>query len=293
MSAHALRPRAVGGCGPTRRAPERAAPRDLVGEIGALYAAQFRRYVRVATAITGDAESGRDAVQDAFASALRHRRQFRGDGSLEGWLWRAVVNTASKHRRSAGRAAQALARAAEPASAREDERPDEALQRLVARLPERQRLVVFLRYYADLDYEDRRRARDPLGHRRGLAERRARRAPPGAPGGTSVSGLERRLADALERAAAAADRAEPDWREVVVRAGLAAPRCAGCTPRRRLARREAPRPLPPPPERAAIAVPSPAALPADARGWGTRALAAAPRTRGLPEDALGWGTRRL
>lgn len=152
MSAHALRPRTVGSCGTARRAPA-ASPRDLVGEIEAAYEAHFRRYVRVASAITGDAESGRDAVQDAFASALRHRRQFRGDGSLEGWLWRAVVNTASKHRRSAGRAAQALARAGEAPAAREEAGADEDLQRLVARLPERQRLVVFLRYYADLDYE--------------------------------------------------------------------------------------------------------------------------------------------
>lgn len=110
-----------------------------------------------------------------------------------------------------------------------------------------------------------------------------------------MSDLERRLAEALERQAAAADAARPDWREVVARAGLAAARCDGWAPRRRPARRERPRAAlaEPPVEPIATAAIAPSSLPADARGWGTRALVAAPRTRGLPEDALGWGTRRL
>jgi DNA-directed RNA polymerase specialized sigma24 family protein len=33
-------------------------------------------------------------VQDAFASAVRNRKSFRGEGPLDAWLWRAVVNAA-------------------------------------------------------------------------------------------------------------------------------------------------------------------------------------------------------
>jgi RNA polymerase sigma factor (sigma-70 family) len=44
---------------------------------------------------------------------------------------------------------------------REDaEPPDQAVRRAVARLPEHQRFALFLRYYADLDYESIARVLD-------------------------------------------------------------------------------------------------------------------------------------
>lgn len=39
-----------------------------------------------------------EAVQDAFAGAIRSQRRYRGEGPLEAWLWRAVVNAAQKTR---------------------------------------------------------------------------------------------------------------------------------------------------------------------------------------------------
>jgi DNA-directed RNA polymerase specialized sigma24 family protein len=36
----------------------------------------------------------RDVVQEAFATAVRKRRSFRGDGPLEAWGWRIVLDTA-------------------------------------------------------------------------------------------------------------------------------------------------------------------------------------------------------
>jgi RNA polymerase sigma-70 factor (ECF subfamily) len=68
-------------------------------EIEVLYRTRLPQFRRVAAGIVGDRELARDAVQDAFAVAVRRRETFRRDGSLEGWLWRIVVNTA----RSAGR----------------------------------------------------------------------------------------------------------------------------------------------------------------------------------------------
>jgi RNA polymerase sigma-70 factor, ECF subfamily len=88
-------------------------------------------------------------VHDAFVRALRHRRTFRGHGSREGWLFRIVVNEACRRRAAEER----------PAPAAEVERssnghvPTGELDALIAALPERQRLALFLRYYADLDYE--------------------------------------------------------------------------------------------------------------------------------------------
>jgi DNA-directed RNA polymerase specialized sigma24 family protein len=51
-----------------------------------LYDLRLDAFVRVAAAITGERESGRDAVNDAFVAAIRHRRQFRGEGTLGAWV---------------------------------------------------------------------------------------------------------------------------------------------------------------------------------------------------------------
>jgi RNA polymerase sigma-70 factor, ECF subfamily len=115
----------------------------MVEELEALYRDRLREFTRAAAAIAGDEESGRDAVQDAFARALRKRRRFRGDGSLEAWVWRIVVNAA----RDAGRRRRRKHAAALPVEARA-----EALGLPLELLSERQREVLFLHYYADLDY---------------------------------------------------------------------------------------------------------------------------------------------
>jgi RNA polymerase sigma-70 factor (ECF subfamily) len=114
-----------------------------------LYRARYHRFLRVAEAVAGDVERGRDAVQEGFARAIRHRNDFRGDGSLESWVWTCVLNAA---RAPLGRR--------ETLGKTLDEFPQPALGAvesgigfLLADLPERQRLVLFLRYYADLDYQ--------------------------------------------------------------------------------------------------------------------------------------------
>ena len=88
---------------------------------------------------------GHDAVQDAFVRAIRSRGSYRARGSLEGWIWRIVVN-AARDRRGPAVVRVANTVPIEP----EDERRGE-LREAIARLPERQRLAVFLRYFADLD----------------------------------------------------------------------------------------------------------------------------------------------
>jgi RNA polymerase sigma factor (sigma-70 family) len=129
-----------------------------VEALGLLYRQRYRIFLRVAEAIVGDAELARDVVQDAFARALRSRFDFRGEGSLEGWVWRTVVNTARNALRDRPPAHATLD---EGAGARElsGGHSDGHVRALVAALPERQRLVLFLRYYADLDY---RRIADAL-----------------------------------------------------------------------------------------------------------------------------------
>lgn len=114
-----------------------------------LYRSRYPRFVRVATAVTGDVDAAHDAVQEGFSAALRHLASYRGDGPLEAWIWRTVVNEARKLRARVGHDADAV----EPVGAANGGPTDEtAIRTWIAALPERQRLAVFLRYYADLDY---------------------------------------------------------------------------------------------------------------------------------------------
>ena len=117
-------------------------------ELEALYRSRFDVFERVAASVTGDSERARDAVQEAFATAVRKRGSFRGDGPLEAWVWRIVLNAA----RSDLRRSIPAVDYEEPAAANGHPERDAELRGTLARLPERQRTAVFLRYYADLDY---------------------------------------------------------------------------------------------------------------------------------------------
>lgn len=120
-----------------------------VARLEALYRERYERFARVAAGVAGDAELGRDAVQQAFAVAIRERGSFRGEGALEGWLWRIVLNEA--RRLASARRTVPLAEGDEPAA--NGHPVDEyGLRGWIAALPERQRTVLFLRYQADLRY---------------------------------------------------------------------------------------------------------------------------------------------
>lgn len=121
-----------------------------MAELESLYRARFDRFATVASAISGGGESGRDAVQNAFAAAVRERGAFRGEGAVEAWLWRIVVNEAKRLRREPQH--RLLDEPLEPAT--NGHRADDQLgvRAFLAALPDRQKATVFLRYHADLDY---------------------------------------------------------------------------------------------------------------------------------------------
>jgi len=128
-----------------------------LAQLESLYRDRYDHFARVAAAVTGDGETGRDAVQHAFATAVRKRRSFRGAGPLEAWLWRIVVNEA---RRLARERKQASTEPAYEPVANGRVADELGVRAWVASLPQRQRAALFLRYYADLDY---RSIADALG----------------------------------------------------------------------------------------------------------------------------------
>lgn len=136
-------------------AAQDARAQRLLADIEAVYRARFGVFLRVASGITGNAESGRDAVQEAFARAIHRRTDFRGDGSLEGWLWRTVINVAKDHARSARTRVltDELPDVVDPRGAA-DHGAHPELRARIAALPARQRHALFLRYYADQSYAE-------------------------------------------------------------------------------------------------------------------------------------------
>ena len=121
-----------------------------MAELESLYRARFDRFAAVAAAITGEGESGRDAVQTGFAIAVRERGSFRREGALEAWLWRIVVNEAKRLRREPTHLP--LDEPFEAATNGQGPGDELGVRAFLAALPERQRAAVFLRYHADLDY---------------------------------------------------------------------------------------------------------------------------------------------
>jgi RNA polymerase sigma factor (sigma-70 family) len=137
-----------------------------IEELEALYRGRFAVFTRVAASVTGDAERARDAVQEAFATAVRERRSFRADGPLEAWVWRIVLNAARSEARRSAPAAEWDEHAVtngHRAVTNGHAEHDAELRVALSRLPERQRTAVFLRYYADLDYA-------AIGEALGIAE---------------------------------------------------------------------------------------------------------------------------
>ena len=114
----------------------------MIDDLEQLYRSRRAEFCRAAAAIAGDRALGEDAVQEAFAKAVRKRRSFRGRGSLEAWVWQIVVNAARDARRGRPTAVGVV-----PIASNGHE-PSLPLDLLT----ERQREVLFLHYYADLDY---------------------------------------------------------------------------------------------------------------------------------------------
>jgi len=133
----------------TRPAADRSL--ELVEE---LYRREAPRLRRVAFAIVHDRETAEDVVQEAFASAVLRLRSFRGAGAASGWIWRIVVNAALSKRRRLRLETRARQRSETPPTAMpEVDVAESSLRDQIARLPERQRVALFLRYYADMDYD--------------------------------------------------------------------------------------------------------------------------------------------
>jgi RNA polymerase sigma-70 factor, ECF subfamily len=118
-------------------------------ELESLYRERYARFRDVLAGVVGSHETAREVVQEAFARALRDRRKFRGEGSLESWVWRIALHQSFRARRDLKKRWDDDIEVSV-----EDSHSDSDVRAAVSALPPRRRLIVFLRYFADLSYEE-------------------------------------------------------------------------------------------------------------------------------------------
>jgi len=114
-----------------------------------LYRDRYIAFRNTLATVTGSYDSARDVVQETFVRAIRKRRDFRGEGSLEAWVWRIAFRTALEQQQ-ARHSLPTMSGSLDPGLPEPERDPE--LAAAVRSLPPRKRLVVFLHYFADLSY---------------------------------------------------------------------------------------------------------------------------------------------
>ena len=130
----------------------------LDSDLEDLYQRRHGAFQVMVASVTGSVESARDVVQEAFAQALRDQDGFRGQGSLEGWVWRIAFRVAVGSKGSHELTVDEV-----PEVAFVDESRDPTLAATMRALSPQRRMVIFLRYFADLSYAE-------IGEVLGIAE---------------------------------------------------------------------------------------------------------------------------
>ena len=138
---------------------------------------------RIAFVAAGDRADAEEAVQDGFVKAHRALGRFRDGAPFRPWILRIVANEARNRRRTLGRRAHLLSRAADEAASGDPARSPEAelvdaerrdeLFAALARLKDDERTAIVARYFIGLSDEETAAA---LGVRRGAVKMRVHRA---------------------------------------------------------------------------------------------------------------------
>lgn len=128
--------------------------------IASLYKQSYDRLYRVAFRLTGNMETAKELVQDAFTLALVHKEDLLTHPRPEAWLMKTVVNyTKNENRRrsSADIPLESLFYIPAP----EEDQGIESL--LPAKLPKEDRALLIWRFEQELDYGE-------IANRLGISE---------------------------------------------------------------------------------------------------------------------------
>jgi RNA polymerase sigma-70 factor, ECF subfamily len=130
-----------------------------------LYRRAYRRVRGLARHLLGSEASAEDAAAEVFVRAAKSRDSFQASASLEKWLLAITANLCLDRLRRRSREQRIFTDQPPGEFPVRDQAPDaltlalmaergEELRRHVATLPDRLRLPLTLRYYADLSYQE-------------------------------------------------------------------------------------------------------------------------------------------
>jgi RNA polymerase sigma-70 factor (ECF subfamily) len=121
----------------------------------AFYEAEYRRMVRLATALVGRRDVAEELVQDAFLTLHGRWDRVSRYESPEGWLRRVVLNRSVSALRRRAVEVRLLARLSHVRSRHAESLPlDDGIWREVAQLPRRQAQVIALMFVDDLSVRE-------------------------------------------------------------------------------------------------------------------------------------------
>ncbi len=150
---------------------------DADTAVAALHAAHYRRLVRLCVLLVRDLAIAEEVVQDAYVALYLKWSRLRDPQAALAYLRTTVVNgsRSSLRRLSTAERAEPMLRTASDTSPDPSSKASTRLDVLaaLARLPERQREVIVLRYYADLSESE---IAQTLGISRGSVKSYAARA---------------------------------------------------------------------------------------------------------------------
>ena len=127
----------------------------------ALFDAHRDRVYSIALRYSGDPAAAMDIAQETFLKVWSSIRDFRGESSFESWLYRIVVNRCLDYRRRGQRWMPFLSELLDAVIAPAESalhklmraEVEDDVQRVVAKLPPAQRVIVVLRYTEGLSYD--------------------------------------------------------------------------------------------------------------------------------------------
>jgi RNA polymerase sigma-70 factor (ECF subfamily) len=106
--------------------------------------------------LKGDHASAQDVTQEVFVKVFRAVRSFRGDARFSTWLYRIVARACTDERRRRRRLLffGELPVGIHPTVANTASAPDAEVLAALNRLSDKLRMVVLLRYFDDLSYDE-------------------------------------------------------------------------------------------------------------------------------------------
>jgi RNA polymerase sigma-70 factor (ECF subfamily) len=145
-----------------------------------LFATNKDKVYSIALRYSGNEAAAMDIAQETFLKLWSHIKEFRGESSFEGWLYRIVANACLDYQRRRRRLTfvddlRNVCGSSKSTALHELVREEikENVQQMVGKLPPEQRMAVVLRYTEELSYEE---IAEAMGCSRGTVASRLNRA---------------------------------------------------------------------------------------------------------------------